>query len=495
MNSESKRRLDSWKEIAEYLGRDVRTVIRWEKEKELPIRRVPGGKRAGVFAYADEIDAWMIGHAGVEAEAELPAPASETTAGSPARDIPRPALALRLRFVLFVAAMVVLTTAAALWIDRSPSAAATRPPLQRPLQFARADYQASTPRGLMAGDFNGDKRLDLAFTDSVNGSVVALLGDGYGQFPQRIVSRAALAAPERLVTGDFDGDGRLDVALSSYFGGRDVEVLLGNGDGSFRRHARYDVAGRSRWIAASDLNGDEQFDLVVAASTASQVIVLFGNGDGTFRESGRYEAERDVAAIVLADLNSDGALDIVANDYRSSRGKSVSVYANKGDGTFRARESFAAGNGPLGLAVADLNSDGRADLVTANFPQAGSILFGSGTGRFAEAVNFDAGDGNGYVEIADLDRDGYLDLLVLGEHSDTASVMLGDGRGGFQRVPDIPTGNYPDGSLVADFDGDHRPDLAILNLNGNSISVYLNRTGEAQPSRRWLARLIPFRSS
>jgi len=53
--------LNSWKEIAYYLGRDVRTVRRWEKERGLPVHRVPGGKRSGVFAYPAEIDGWLLG--------------------------------------------------------------------------------------------------------------------------------------------------------------------------------------------------------------------------------------------------------------------------------------------------------------------------------------------------------------------------------------------------------------------------------------------------
>src|SRR5882724_5819013 len=60
-NHKSRTRLDSWKSIASYLRRDVRTVIRWEKEKNLPVHRVPGGTRQAVFAYIEEIDDWLAG--------------------------------------------------------------------------------------------------------------------------------------------------------------------------------------------------------------------------------------------------------------------------------------------------------------------------------------------------------------------------------------------------------------------------------------------------
>lgn len=493
MAEPTNRRLDSWKEIADYLGRDVRTVIRWEKEKALPVRRVPGGKRQGVFAYSAEIDQWMSGQS-VEMEPADTVDGAETTARP--QDVPRAHRVSRLRIALSVAALfMVLLAAGWLWIERHASASAGPPPLQRPLRFARADYEAGAPRGLVAGDFNGDKKVDLAFTDSLQGKVIVLLGDGYGSFPRRVLSPTAGKVPERLALGDFNGDGHPDVAVTSYFGGTEIEVLLGKGDGTFRPRFRHDVGGRSRWIAAGDLNRDGKLDLAVAASWASQVIILFGNGDGTFRESARYEAERDVATLVLADMNSDGALDIVADDYRSAMGKSVSIYVNGGNGKFRSRESFPAGNGPLGLAVADLNNDGRPDVVTANFPVKASILYGSGAMHFADPLILDAGQGNGYVEAADLDRDGVLDLVILGEHSNAAAVLFGDGHGGFQREQDIPTGEYPDGAVVADFNADGKPDMAILNIDGNSISVFLNRAEEAPSSRRWLARLIPFRSN
>ena len=496
MSEASNRRLDSWKEIADYLGRDLRTAIRWEKEKALPVHRVPGGRRQGVFAYSREVDQWMLGQgapAGDEAVSGAPVtPVFANPAAAEPAFVPSPAAVLshplRLRIALLAGLCVVLLIVGTLIrISRSTSAAAGPSPLTRPLQFARADYQANSPRGMAAADFNGDQRIDLLFTDSLNGSVVALLGDGYGAFTRRVVSTTALTNPEHIALGDFNGDGRMDIALTSYFGGREVEILLGKGDGSFAKHARYDMGGRSRWVEAGDLNGDGKLDLAVAASTAGQIVILFGNGDGTFREGGRYEAERDVAALALADMNGDGKLDLIAGDYRQSRGRSTSLYLNAGDGTFPTRKAFPAGGGPLGLAVADLNQDGRPDVVTANFPLQGAILLGNGKPGLGEPLFFDAGRGNGFVKIADMDRDGILDLLVLGEHSNTATLLLGDGHGGLHSSQEIVTGEYPDGAVVADFDGDQRQDFAVLNVESHSISVYLNRT-EAVSPRSWFAR-------
>lgn len=489
------RRLDSWKEIADYLGRDVRTVIRWEKEKALPIRRIPGGKRQGVYAFSQEIDEWMRGEFGAE---------TRPVAGEEPREAPDeviselptapPSIAGRrfpshgLRRVLGMATGIVLLVGVAFLLsNRSRSVAASPPPLIRPLQFARMDYYAGMPRSLVAGDFNGDGRLDLAFTDSLHGAVVVLLGDGHGAFSSRVHSPTVLKFPEHMDIGDFDGDGRLDAVITSFIGGHEIEVLLGNGDGSFRERARYDVAGRSRWVATGDLNGDGKLDLVISGSVASKIFVKFGRGDGTFLDSGSYDAEPDVAALALVDLSGKKTPDIVTADYRQAMGNTISVYRNQGDGTFAGRQIFPVCNGPLGLAVADLNRDGRPDLITANYPKTGCVLLGTGPGMFSEPISFDAGNGNGYVAAMDLDRDGAQDLIVLGEHSATASILLGDGKGGLVAAEDLTTGDYPDGLVAADFDGDRKLDLAILNIHGNSISVFLNRT-EAVASRRWFTR-------
>ena len=85
-------RLDSWKEIGAYLGRDVRTVIRWEKEKGLPIHRIPGGQRQGVFAFRHELDAWLAGQDhGDSAAADL-TNGSHMQAASPVLATPAPVL-------------------------------------------------------------------------------------------------------------------------------------------------------------------------------------------------------------------------------------------------------------------------------------------------------------------------------------------------------------------------------------------------------------------
>lgn len=462
------------------------TVIRWEKEKGLPVRRAPGAKRSAVFAYTEEIDQWLLLH-----KDEGPGSSRPQRSQGPQDVVFRPevseAVGVRRESaqswyrspglsILLLSLLIGALAVFAFWPERGSHQASGAQQLARRLRFVRVDYEMPEPRGLAVGDFNGDKRIDLIASSTSRREATLLLGDGYGGFSRRLSSATQLGRPEHLAVCDFNGDGKQDIAVTSYFGASEVQILLGNGDGTFREGAQYDVGGRSRWIACGDLNRDGKPDIVVGASTAEKLIVLSGNGDGTFRVTGRYEAERDVAALALADVNGDGWLDVVACDYRNALGHSISVYLNDGTGTLRPRKSYETEIGPLGLAVVDLNHDGLPDLVTANFPRGVSVLLGTPGAGFGPHVDYDAGDGNGFVAIADLDRDGEQDLVVLGEHSNTVTLFFGKGDGTFPEQQVLETAGYPDGAVVADFDGDGKLDIGVINVYGNSLSIFLNRS-------------------
>ena len=91
--------------------------------------------------------------------------------------------------------------------------------------------------------------------------------------------------PIALVAGDFNGDGRTDLAVANY-GSNDVSVLLGNGDGTFQNQVPYAVGDLPNALVAGDFNGDGRTDLAVANYGSNDVSVLLGNGDGTFQDHG-----------------------------------------------------------------------------------------------------------------------------------------------------------------------------------------------------------------
>jgi hypothetical protein len=125
----------------------------------------------------------------------------------------------------------------------------------------------------------------------------------------------------------------------------------------------------------------------------------------------------------VADVNGDGRLDLVTSNFKSNN---VSVLLGNGNGTFGTAKNFALGTAPSDVAVADVNGDGRLDLVVTDYSsnQVG-VLLGNGNGTFKAAVNFGVGSGPFAVAVADLNQDGVPDLAVANDGSSSVSVLLG----------------------------------------------------------------------
>jgi hypothetical protein len=153
-----------------------------------------------------------------------------------------------------------------------------------------------------------------------------------------------------------------------------VDVLLGNGDGTFRPAVTYISGGNnSLSVAVADVNGDGKLDILVGnACTKSgpaclangTVGVLLGNGDGTFQSGVAYGAAFGTRSVVVADVNGDVKPDLVVG---SCCGTAVEVLLGNGDGTFQAAITYDTGGaGPQSVAIADVNGDAKPDLLVAN---------------------------------------------------------------------------------------------------------------------------------
>jgi len=147
---------------------------------------------------------------------------------------------------------------------------------------------------------------------------------------------------------------------------------------------------------------------------------------------------------------------------------------------FLAGQSFQANEFPFGVAAADLNGDGKQDLVVSNDLSADvSVMLGNGDGTFQPAVNFPVGDFPYAIELGDLNHDGRLDAVTA--NSSNISVILGNGDGTFQGHTDYPV-VYANGIAIGDLNGDGDPDLATANVTSGTASVFTgNGDGTFQP--------------
>jgi hypothetical protein len=158
----------------------------------------------------------------------------------------------------------------------------------------------------------------------------------------------------------------------------------------------------------------------------------------------------------------------------------VTVFLGKGNGTFQNAVSYRTGSGPRSVAIADLNHDGKLDLVVANSrTNKVSVLLGNGDGTFQKAMNFVAEHKPNFVAITDVNGDGKLDVVATlsytASHGNgSMAVLLGNGDGTLQLPTYYGTGLLARSLVVADFDGDGRPDVATSNYTSNNITVLLN---------------------
>jgi hypothetical protein len=240
------------------------------------------------------------------------------------------------------------------------------------------------PANFAIGDFNGDGNADLAVADNIN-ALSVLLGNGDGTFQPPLTTQVG-ASPSSVIVADFDADGNADLALCDSAG---FDVALGNGDGTFQPALHYDAGDSLLFaIAAGDFNRDGKTDLVIAiVDPIFTVQLLLGNGDGTFAppQSVFYTGGSTAASLAIADFNGDGNPDVA---FTSASG--LTVLLGNGDGTFETPGySFALDTQATislsAMAVGDFNGDGKADLTIVETLQGlGSltVLLGRGDGTF-----------------------------------------------------------------------------------------------------------------
>jgi len=188
-----------------------------------------------------------------------------------------------------------------------------------------------------------------------------------------------------------------------------------------------------------------------------------------------YEVGNTPSSVAIADLNDDGIADMVVANYGDS---TITILFGAGDGSFGDATNYAVGVNPNSVAIGDFNGDGIADLAVANVnDNTVSILLGSGYGNFDEKTDFDVGSNPYSIAIGDFNGDGKADLAAT-NCADTLSISLGNGDGTFGVASSYAVGSFAMSIAVGDINGDRIADIAVANSGDNNVSILLgNGTG------------------
>lgn len=291
------------------------------------------------------------------------------------------------------------------------------------------------------------------------------------------------ASPGGVEVADLNGDGRPDLVVTNESG--TASIYLNDGDGRFRQPAGSPFAAgeQPNDVAIADFNGDKRPDLAFANHEAHSITVLLGDGKGGLKAAPAVPVNSvpHPHGIAAADLDRDGKVDLVVDSWGQNR---LELLRGDGNGHFAEWQMVSVGQHPYQRPrIADVNKDGWPDLLASNLDSKDlSVLLGGPRGfTTASGSPFAAGDGPFGLATGDFDGDGHLDVAVVNSPSsavqsgrDGLTLLLGDGSGRFAMTAGSPldTGSRPNRIATGDLDHDGHDDVAVSRPDNGSIVLF-----------------------
>jgi hypothetical protein len=356
----------------------------------------------------------------------------------------------------------------------------------------------TTPYGTATGDFNGDGLPDMAVTNSGStgaSGVSVYINTGSGLPATATYSMTTGSGPRGVVAGDFNGDGKTDLAVANV---NSASVSIFTNSGSSINVAKNvpDLTANTNpnQLVAGDFNGDGKTDLAVTntgAAVANGAFVYINSGSAL--PTTRTETLTTGSSpwgIAIGDFTGDGKPDMaVANNASNT----VFVYHNNGTAT-PFPTTIGVGDftltglvTPAGITTGDFNSDGKLDLAVANNGSTSVSLFtntGASLPTTASSI-LTAGTAPEYIVAGDFNGDGKTDLAVTNFTSNSTSTFINTGTGLSTIISStLTTGSGPLGLVAADFNVDGRTDLAVANSSANTVSVFNNQSVVAAAAKQ-----------
>jgi hypothetical protein len=233
-------------------------------------------------------------------------------------------------------------------------------------------------------------------------------------------------------------------------------------------------------LEIGDLNGDAELDIVTANRLGNDVSVFLNAGDGSFLPRRDYATASGPSSLAIADVDRDGKPDLVTGGHGDGAEGAVSVLVNSGDGSFGAKREYPTGATPSSVAVGDLDGDRAQDVAVALVDDdvsgsgAIAVLENDGDGAFEAGRVYPLGADPASVAMGDLNGDGSADLATANTYAGTLSVLLNDGDGTFPTRRDYATGDWAPSVAIGDLNADGKADLVAGHFD-RFVSVFFNR--------------------
>lgn len=278
---------------------------------------------------------------------------------------------------------------------------------------------------------------------------------------------------------DFNNDGNQDMVGA---GESQLTIFAGNGEGDLISISHVHGGKNPVDFAITDLNEDGNLDIIVANHDTDHLTILLGNGLGEFQPAPnsplRIIVRPHPHAVRAVDINQDGHMDLII-DHRDAEG--LLILRGLGQGKFDLPGIIVkAGGDPYrGMAVGDVNSDGKPDLVTPNPTEVGILINTSNEQISFVQTSLVTADAPFAVELGDFNGDNMLDLIVASdEGSQLVELFLGNGHGDFEEADVSPFHSAPGGKKIAvgDFNGDGIGDAAVSSYQSADVFVLLGGT-------------------
>jgi Calx-beta domain-containing protein/VCBS repeat protein len=358
-----------------------------------------------------------------------------------------------------------------------------------PLTFAPGDplLTGIGPSTTAAADLNGDGLADIVTANFFDDSLSVFLSNASAPGTFLPAVSYPVGSPVDVSIADLNLDGILDLVVISCSCQGPLTVFLGTSPpGTFLAHQPYALASEPYALAVADLNGDGLPDLAISSDFDEDVTILLGdiNAPGTLLAGVSYPVGYQPGRVSVGDFNNDGVPDLaisVTISDSSIDGVAVLLGNVSAPGTFLSAVVYATGGLPDSVVVGDFNRDGLLDLAVGTVDGVGatvSVLLGnqSAPGTFAAWVDYAVGNSEYGLALGDIDGDGKLDLVAADGDSNRVRVLRGHGDGTFRAPVGFAGGALPVSPVIADLDGDGRPDIAVSNVITDRVSLRFNTT-------------------